>query len=102
MFFGAQMQHMSHYYKVIVRRVYFMDNEYVILTLLVKSVEKNRPHKILISPDLKKNRDFDLLTLIAATLTMVSIVTMLIIVNVAAIIVSKLKSPFFKIRGDRI
>jgi len=58
MFFCAQMQRMSHYYKAIVCHAYCMNAEYAIKMLLVKSVEiveKNRPHRenitILISHD---------------------------------------------------
>ena len=51
------------------------------------------------SPLILKNGDFNLLTIIAATLTMISIVTMLTIVNVAAINVSKSKSRFFLNQG---
>jgi len=47
MFFFAQMQCMSHYYKVIMCRAYCMDYEYTIQMMLIKSIKnrrKNRPH----------------------------------------------------------
>jgi len=38
MCYFAQMQSVSHYYKVIMRHAYCIDTEYSIQTLLVKSV----------------------------------------------------------------
>jgi len=71
----SQMQHMSHYYTVIVRRAYCMDDEYAIERLLVKSVkivEKKSSHRkniaISMSRDFKQNHDFNLLTIIVSTL----------------------------------
>jgi len=63
MFFCAQMQRKSQYYKVIVHHAFCMDAEYAIKMLLVKSVKivkKTSPQA--------KNRVIDLLVIMVTTL----------------------------------